>query len=113
MTLEYGDTKAFSKQQAVIDIIDTFILFWQHIPMNYWFQKFQKLCLAEGNSDLPEFLHFLPPSSQKTVCPWETCIEFVSSWIFSYLERVATLEGRKLISVPHFEAWGFTVYERK
>lgn len=109
MSMECGH-KSCSKQQAVIDIIDTFILFWWHIRMNYWFPKFQKPSLAWGN-DLPEFQHSLPPSSQKTVCPWGTYIEFVSSLIFWDLGRVATLEEGKLISAPHFEAWSLTLYE--
>lgn len=36
----------------------------------------------------------------------------MSSLIFSDLGRAATLEEGKLISAPHFDAQGFTFYER-
>lgn len=102
------DTKAVANSRLFLMLL--IHLCWWHILMNYWFPKFQKPCLAWSN-DLPEFQHSLLPSSQKTVCPWGTCIEFVSSLIFSDLGRLATLEEGKLISAPHFEARGLTFYE--
>lgn len=41
----------------------------------------------------------------------ELALDFEFSLIFSYLERVATLEEGKLVGLPHFEAWDSTFYE--